>query len=98
MTLKNREVQITIPDDAWEPNDGLADPRSRLLATISINDCPMHLEAWEVRVNEEGIQEPTAIEDDGDFWNLYAAVGADGHFQTVEIGGREYILVASPYC
>jgi len=88
---------IHIPEDAWEPNNALADPRQRLLATMSINGCPMHLEAWEVSYDEEqGIQFLVDGADDLD--NLALAVGADGHFQTVEIGDREYVLVASPYC
>lgn len=95
MTLKNREIQITIPDDAWEPNDAFDDPRNRLLVQIVVNDCPMHLEAWEVTYS----QELQVLVDGGDELDaIGSAVGADGHFQTVEIGDREYVLVASPYC
>jgi hypothetical protein len=28
---------ITIPDDAWESNDGLDDPTDRLVATLTVN-------------------------------------------------------------
>ena len=99
MTLRNREIQITIPDDAWEPNDALEDPRSRLLCQIVINDCPMHLEAWQVSYDEASLGRLQFLVDGGDELDAIAgAVGADGAFQTVEIGDREYVLVASPYC
>ena len=49
-----------------EINEALEDARSRLLTTITINGHPMHLEAWAVSVTADGVQEPTAIEDDDD--------------------------------
>lgn len=93
-------TSIVIPAEGWIPNDGMADPLSRLLAhdALVINGCSMHVEAWEVAVDDQGLQHATAVEDDGDFDSFYEAVHADGHFNTVTIGEREYVLVISPYC
>ncbi|RPJ83870.1 MAG: hypothetical protein EHM13_06395 [Acidobacteria bacterium] len=91
-------ISIDIPDSAWQANDGLADPRSRLIAPeIVINGCSLHLEAWEVRTVDD-LQVPTAAEDEGDLDALYNAVNGTGRpFSTVQIAGREYVLLATPY-
>lgn len=89
--------ELQIDESEWTPNDALDDPRSRMLALIYINGCPMHLEAWAVIDGENG-QEAALSEDADDYESLYLAVHADGGFQTVEIAGREYILVATPHC
>lgn len=91
-----KAVRIDIPDDAWEADCIGVDGPDRLLTTINVNGLYMHLEAWHVRPDERGDQ--VCEFDDEAFGLLHTAVGADGSFSTVTIRGREYILIASPYC
>jgi hypothetical protein len=95
-------ISIRIPDDCWERSDGLEGEsdipeRYHLRPFLTINGCPMHLEAWRVvePATSSYAQEHYYAED---FDNLFAAVGADGSWQTTTIKGHEYILVASPFC
>jgi hypothetical protein len=57
----------------------------------------MHLEARALadRPADEGLQELVGRADSPD--HLATAVGATGPFETHEINGREYILVATPH-
>lgn len=79
--------------DATDPT--LHPPGSRLLCTIVINGCPMHLDAREV-VEVDGVQTFVAWAEDADL--LSDALGADGRWHTTTIDGREYALFASPHC
>lgn len=92
-------MNITVPPSAWQPVGG-DDGQSpgRLLATVTINGCPMHLEAWQVRVRGSMMEPAPDSVDEETFNSLYYAVGADGHMQTVRIKRRRYVLVASPFC
>lgn len=94
-------ITIEIPEDAWEPahedNEEEGERADdRLITTIVINRTPMHLEAWAVENDGDNIQQHPAYPDD--LSNLASAVGADGHFDTTTINGRDYVLVASPHC
>lgn len=91
------EVTITIPEDAWSENPGIADGRNCLYATLIVNGLHMHLEAWEVH-DDEGIQRAIAEEYEDSLGLLHEAISADGHFDTREIAGRTYVLVAFPFC
>jgi hypothetical protein len=97
-----KEISITIPDDAWEPSgpeldpeypEGLG-PETRLLAGITINGVPMHLEAYQV-TNEDG-QRAADITFADDIEHLQSMQDVSG-FQTTTIRGREYVLVATPH-
>jgi hypothetical protein len=96
-------IHLTIPDDAW----GLAGPNydraARLRLTLSIGDCSLHLEAWALMPqDEEAGGDPDRLQELADradsLDHLANAVGARGPFETHEIAGREYVLVATPYC
>jgi hypothetical protein len=91
-------VTVNIPDEAWEQNDSLENPSDRLLATLIVNTTFMHLEAWAVAYNEDEAMQHLADGDDDDLDRLSEAVHADGSFQITRIRGRDYILVASPFC
>lgn len=84
---------LTIPEDAWEPQepDG-TDPWGRILAAFTVNGHPLHLEAWAVADNQEGIQEVTEYPDNLD--HISAISGDGGRFRTITVKGREYMLVA----
>lgn len=88
-----------MPDITWRDNGDDEDPRARLIAepALVIAGCPMHLEAWAVHYDEQR-QMQVADTDDDDMTNLYHAVHADGSFETVDIDGRDYVLVATPHC
>lgn len=91
-------TRINIPPGMWEEtgsdDEDHKDPRARLLASITINGLPMHLEAFAV-VEVDGIQmaaDPAFQRDVEALQDMQ-----DCAFQTVEIAGRDYILVATPH-
>lgn len=96
--LMRQPININVPADQWEPN-GEDDPLAVLTGpTLVINGLSMHLEAWQVTLNEpDGTQDPTT-EVEIEFDQLHIAVHADGHFQTLRIGDRDYVILASPHC
>lgn len=96
MSYEDR-ITVPIPDGWWEPNGDLADPLNCLYGTLVIAGLDLHLEAWEIRTEDEF---QTTVSEDyaGEFELLYGAFSADGHFQTTTINGREYVIFASPFC
>lgn len=99
-------TSITIPDAAWERTGQIDDDEStresddtlesRLLTTIHINGLAMHLEAIQVVNDEEPHPQEasnSAFEED---LQSYQDI-QDCSFQTTEIMGREYVLVATPH-
>jgi hypothetical protein len=91
-------IPITIPADQWEPAGPDEDPLASLAGpNLVINGLSMHLEAWAVVNDDEKFTQDPVVADD-EYNLLHAAVHADGSFNTVRIGGRDYILVASPFC
>jgi hypothetical protein len=80
----------------WRDSSEKAD-RSRLLTTIQIGPVKLHLEAYLAEESDTSIQEFA-----GDFGDtadkVYDAIGADGAWETVVIEGREYVLIATPFC
>ena len=68
---------------------------SRLLASIEICGTPMHLEAWEVKKDEEGVYR--AISWPEAFELAYQGLMSEGEWETTIINGREYVLLAQPY-
>ena len=97
MTQKSGTVSITIPLDQWEHNGPEDDPAAWLLATIKINGCSMHLEAVAATGREE---DGIVLQDyEAPYWIGYALGSSadDELVQTVEIDGREYALIATPF-
>ncbi len=86
-------------DELVWTESGEQDPNSRLLATINLAGCLMHLEAYAVA--EMKGHDPVQ-HFDGDSPDtpakVYAAVGGDGPWHTVMIDDREYVLIATPFC
>jgi hypothetical protein len=87
---------IPIDQIHFEPTGDEDDPRARLTAHIRIAGIDMHLEAWEVEDDSEGNQsaKPSTVRVT-DFDSLAGMM--DCSFETLEIAGREYVLVATPY-
>jgi hypothetical protein len=97
----NDTLRLEVPDDAWDPVGPPEDPTARLLLTLSVGHCSLHLEAWALADRgedgeDDGIQQLVVLADALD--DLANAVGATGPFETHEINGRGYVLVASPFC
>lgn len=92
------EPQIDIPDTAWKPVGDEELPggeQAKLTTTITIAGTDMHLDAWQITPGDAG---QGALQDDDGLSEVAFGVGADGHFETTTIGGREYVIVATPYC
>ena len=92
-----KDPSLTIPDSAWAPTgdyDNSDDARRRLSVTIEINATPMHLEAVAIEPRDDDEQHVY----DADYDEALGLIAGDGAFpvQTTEIGGREYILFATP--
>lgn len=99
MTTTTNILQLTVPPDAWEEVGDEDDPRNRLIATLYLNTLPMHLEAYEVYVDPDNGLQVTKCSDLADLVvDLHYGFGADGHWQTLDIEGREYLVFASPHC
>lgn len=88
----------TIPLDAlqWDDIGEAEDPKARLLAHICIGPLNMHLEAWAITEDGEGIQAVVSESSRTDDFDRMCTM-MDCTFQTVEIEGREYFLIATPY-
>lgn len=76
----------------WEAIDG-ADARHRLLAVIQIGPLNMHLEAWQI---DADLDVQGTIERSDAFDQIGTVMECD-RFVTLEIDGREYFIIATPY-
>lgn len=96
MTFQQDPPTIPLDSLKWDAIGFGSDPHSRLLAHIRIGSLDMHLEAWEIDQEEEDCQEVKASTLRADDFERLCAM-MDSTFQTIEIDGREYVLVATPY-
>lgn len=96
MTYLQNPPSIPLDDIEWGETGHEDSPASRLTAHIRIAGLDMHLEAWEVETDDHGDQsaKPETFRET-DFDSL--AMMMDCTFETVEINGREYVLLATPY-
>lgn len=88
----------SIPLDAlqWEENGPDKDPKARLYHHIRVAGVDMHLEAWEVELDDKGNQIARAESIRAfDFDTMQTMM--DCQFETVTINDREYFLIAVPY-
>lgn len=87
---------IALADLAWQETGPAEDPSARLLAPITIAQCSMHLEAFAIKDSDE---QRFVINDHdgfgGDEEAFYSLT--NNAVQTVDINGREYALLATPY-
>lgn len=96
-------VQVVVPAEAWRPcadvdaEDyvlGVLDEWTYLLATLVVNGVSLHLEAFEVWPSNG--RQVAKLHDDQVTAYAHAA-GSGEPFQTMTIGGRQYVVVATPY-
>ncbi len=85
-------ITILIPLGMWRDDRGDA---SKLHCVISISGTMMHLEAIQVR-EVDGVQEAVNPELSADFTYL-GLYGNEGQFDTTDINGNPYVLVATPF-
>lgn len=93
-------ITATIPPEAWEQTGPEENPATRLLCTLRINDYPFHVEAYEVTGCGAGDQEGEQdIADSyfGDEWRGICLLNQDSAYQTMDIGGRFYVVVMTPF-
>lgn len=88
-----RTLQITLTEELRACGDG--NPWTKFIGTVEIAGVPHHLEAWQVYLNSEGIQQ--AVDPDECWYDLIADNMIEGAGRTVTIDGREYIMVLTPY-
>lgn len=83
----------------WQEVGGDEVPACRLLAHIRIAGLDMHLEAWEIERDAEGLAGMVNVKPEtgrqDDFDTLCLMFGCA--FDTTNINGREYVLLATPY-
>lgn len=107
INFEPKEPSITIRPEAWVRTGSDAeqtddDPASRLLTSIVINGTHMHLEAYAVKEADgethpyskgDQIAADQMFEDDvATFQGVFECA-----FDTTEINGRDYILIATPH-
>lgn len=93
--MQPEELQIgTLPGTRWYDVHGDA---SRLRRIITINGTFMHLDAIHVEYVGEGrVQSAVSDRDAADF-ALLCQFGTEGQFETTDIDGRHYVLIATPF-
>jgi hypothetical protein len=92
--------ELNIPDDAWEETGvDPGDMEARLSTEVRVNGVGHHLEAFQVKVNEKtDIQEAADIVFESNIGGICDVAEPDGHWQTVTIRGKEYVLAMTPFC
>ena len=93
-------LELVIDDSLWEES-GVDDydRSARLSTVICINRVFHHLEAYAVVENgKTHIQEPADIAFETNLDGLCSVAEPNGHWQTVKIRDRDYVLVVTPFC
>ena len=91
-------MDIRIAALRWKDiSDDESKPCSRLLGELRFDGVSHHLEAIEVE-DRDGTQCAVDSAWDDMLTEYVTATGADGPFSTVEIRGRAYVLLMTPYC
>lgn len=75
-----------------------ADPTSRLFGTLYLFGVGHHVELLAVEIGDTEYQHAADGEFDSMYEDVYRAASADGPWQTIDIGGREYVAIITPHC
>jgi len=88
--------RITLPASAWRTD--AAEPRSiaALHTTLEINGCSMHVMAISVDMRD-GVQRGVNDDLDATLDLMSNATGAGDPWETVDIDGRDYVLLVTPF-
>lgn len=87
-------ASVWIPDDDFQPV-GQDAPTDKRVGQMRINGTNMHVDAWKLTA-DHGPQE--AVEGDDDVEAIFGAVGGDKRWETTDINGDTYVIVATPFC
>jgi len=99
---RERTPSLHIPEDAWEacgPEEDTGepgDPTAELTCTVVVNGVSFHADAYAVVSADFGLA-AAHPDHERDLDAVYAAAHAEGRFDTVEIGGRDYVMVLTPH-
>lgn len=86
---------IPLDQITWENSGGQDDPTSCMLAKMQIGTLMMHLEAIAVEEGADG--QNRAVNHHWTDALIAYEEAADARFSTIEINGRDYVLIATPY-
>jgi hypothetical protein len=87
-------IRLRTVFETWQDTRG---DGGRLKTIISINDTLMHLEAILVHDVGNDRQQAAVSECDARDFNLLCQLGSEGPFDTTEIDGKAYVLIATPF-
>ena len=96
MTFRNDPPTIHAGTLQWDECGHESDLSARLLSHVRIAGLDMHLEAWAVEDDGDGVQQAVETTMRGDAFGTICDI-MDTDFETVTINGREYVLIATPY-
>lgn len=85
-------IHILIPPGMWRDDRGDA---TKLHCVISICGTMMHLEA--IQVHDVGDEQQAVNPDLSHDFTFLGLFASDGTFDTTEINGKLYVLVATPF-
>ena len=91
-------AHVHTPDREWEPV-GTTRPADRLITTIHVHDCPVHLEAVRV-VERDGLLLAADPLDDETLEHAAAINGIDQfRTATIDVDGKvgDYVIVATSF-
>lgn len=88
--LELSSMDWTACGDADEPGG----EEAQLLGTLQIGSTPFHVLALQVEDSDVGQR---AVQRDDDLVDTMRALGDEAPYETVEIGGRSYVLLISPH-
>lgn len=87
-------ITIVIPPAMWRDVGG---DGSLLKCVISINGTLMHLEAMQVRYDGDPREQRSANPLHQADFEALCQFGSEGQFDTSDIDGKPYVLVATPF-
>lgn len=92
----NSPPKIPLEAIVWSESGPTEDPKGRLLGKIEVAGVFLHLEAYEIVYDHDLVQQIKCWPEETQ--KLWDALGIEGAWHTIFLEGREYALIASPYC
>ncbi|HKO58900.1 MAG TPA: hypothetical protein VJ276_23740 [Thermoanaerobaculia bacterium] len=90
--MQHDVIHILIPPGMWRDDRG---DGTKLHCVISISGTMMHLEA--IQVHEIGGEQQAVNPELASDFTFLCLYGSEGQFDTTEIKGNPYVLVATPF-